>query len=139
MQGHPVIIIRNGEIDVKALKKLRISINDLLSALRQKDVFEISQVSYAIFETNGKISVLLFPQNRNATVADLNLNPEDCGMPFAVICDGIYNKNAASEAGIDKTETERIIGRKKLKIKNILLMTVNGKNQSEIIKKDKKQ
>lgn len=135
MQGHPVIIIRNGEIDVQALKKLRISLNDLLSALRQKDVFEISQVSYAIFETNGKISVLLNPQNRNATAADLNLNPENNGMPFAVICDGNYNENAAKEAGIDKHETERIIGKKHLKIKDILLMTVNGKKQSEIIRK----
>ena len=83
MQGHPVIIIRNGKIDIDALKKLRISINDLLSALRQKDVFEISQVSYAIFETNGKISVLLNPQDRNATASDLNLAPENNGMPFA--------------------------------------------------------
>lgn len=137
MQGHPVIIIRNGEIDVEALKKLRISLNDLLSALRQKDVFEVSQVSYAIFETNGKISILLNPQNRNATAADLNLNPENNGMPFAVICDGNYNENAAKEAGIDKPETERIIGKKHLKIKDILLMTVNSKKQSEIIRKDK--
>lgn len=136
MQGHPVIIIRNGEIDVRALKKLRISLNDLLSALRQKDVFEISQVSYAIFETNGKISVLLNPENRNATAADLNLNPEDNGMPFAVICDGNYNENAAKEAGINKPETERIITKKHLKINDILLMTVNNKKQSEIIRKE---
>lgn len=138
MQGHPVIIIRNGKIDIDALKKLRISINDLLSALRQKDVFEISQVSYAIFETNGKISVLLNPQDRNATASDLNLAPENNGMPFAVICDGVYNKNAAKEAGIDKAETQRIIGRKNLKFKDILLMTVNNKKQSEIIRKENK-
>ena len=138
MQGHPVIIIRNGTIDVEALKKLRISVNDLLSALRQKDVFEISQVSYAIFETNGKISVLLTPQNRNATVSDLNLKPENCGMPFAVICDGNYNENAAKEAGINKAETEKIISKKNLKIKDILLMTVNGKKKTEIIRRDKK-
>lgn len=137
MQGHPIIIIRNGEIDVQALKKLRISINDLLSALRQKDVFELSQISYAIFETNGKISVLLTPQNRNATAADLNLNPDDNGMPFAIICDGIYNKNAAKEVGIDRKETDRIIEKKNLKIRDILLMTVNGKKKSEIIRKDK--
>ncbi|MBR2869177.1 MAG: DUF421 domain-containing protein [Clostridia bacterium] len=137
MQGHPVIIIRNGEIDVKALKKLRISLNDLLSALRQKDVFEISQVSYAIFETNGKVSVLLMPDYRNATASDLNLNPEDNGMPFAVICDGNYNKNAAKEAKIDLEETKRITTRKNLTFKDILLMTVNKKKKYEIIRKDK--
>ena len=56
IQGHPVIVIRDGKIDAKALKKLRMTVNDLVSALRQKDVFEISQVSYAIFETNGAVS-----------------------------------------------------------------------------------
>lgn len=54
MQGHPIIVIRDGVIDIKALKKMRMSVNDLMGALRQKDVFEISQVSYAIFETNGR-------------------------------------------------------------------------------------
>ena len=84
MQGHPIIVIRDGVIDIKALKKMRMSVNDLMGALRQKDVFEISQVSYAIFETNGQISVLLKPENMNATAGDLNLRPQDEGMPFAV-------------------------------------------------------
>lgn len=137
MQGHPVIIIRNGQIDVKALRKLRISLNDLLSALRQKDVFEISQVSYAIFETNGKISVLLMPDYRNATASDLNLKPEDNGMPFAVICDGNFNKSAAKEADINLEETKRIATRKNLTFKDILLMNVNNKKKYEIIRKDK--
>ena len=138
MQGHPVIVIRNGEIDVEALKKLRLTVNDLISALRQKDVFEISQVSYAVFETNGKISILLKPVNRPATAEDLNLSPEDNGMPFAVICDGEFNFNAAKESKTDKAEIERILTKKKTKIKDILLMTVNLKKQSNIIKKEKK-
>ena len=46
LQGHPVIVIRDGKIDMKALKKLRMTVNDLLTALREKDVFEISQVSF---------------------------------------------------------------------------------------------
>lgn len=138
MQGHPVIVIRNGEIDVEALKKLRLTVNDLISALRQKDIFEISQVSYAVFETNGKISILLKPVNRPATAEDLNLSPEDNGMPFAVICDGEFNFNAAKESNTDKAEIERILTKKNTKIKDILLMTVNLKKQSNIIKKVKK-
>lgn len=59
MQGHEVIVIRNGKIDVDALRTLRMTVDDLEGALRQKDVFDVKQVSYAIFETNGKLSVLL--------------------------------------------------------------------------------
>ena len=138
MQGHPVIVIRNGEIDVEALKKLRLSVNDLISSLRQKDVFELSQVSYAIFETNGKISVLLKPQNRNATAEDLNLQPDDLGMPFAVICDGKINNNAAQEVKMSKEEIDRIITKRNTKIKDILVMTVYRNKKSNIIKKVKK-
>lgn len=138
MQGHPVIVIREGKIDVEALRKLRLSVNDLISALRQKDVFELSEISYAIFETNGKLSVLLKPINRNATAADLNLSPDDNGMPFAVICDGKINKNAASEAKIDKEEIDRIIIKHNSDIKNILVMTVYPNKKANIIKKETK-
>ncbi len=138
MQGHPVIVIRNGQIDKNALKELRLTVNDLISALRQRDVFEISQISYAIFETNGKISVLLKPQNRNLTPEDMNITPEDSGMPFAVICDGDFNANSANEAEINKEEVERILCRKNKKIRNILLMTVNKKKKISIIERDDK-
>ena len=135
MQGHPVIVIRNGQIDQNALKELRLTVNDLMSALRQRDVFEISQISYAIFETNGKISVLLKPQNKNLTPEDMNLNPEDCGLPFAVICDGDFNAKSACEADITKEEVDRILCKKNKKISNILLMTVDKKRKFNIIER----
>lgn len=138
MQGHPVIVIRSGEIDVEALRRLRLSVNDLISALRQKDVFELSEISYAIFETNGKLSVLLKPINRNATAADLNLCPADNGMPFAVICDGKINKNAAAEAAMDKEEIERIAAKHNSAVNNILVMTVYRNKKANIIKKEQK-
>lgn len=136
MQGHPIIVIRDGKIDVKALKKLRLTVNDLLSALRQKDVFEISQVSYAIFETNGKMSVLLKPKFRTATAKDLNLQPQDEGMPFAVICDGKIHEKAVSESNMSHETINEILKKQKTDINKILLMTVNTKNKTHIIKKE---
>ncbi len=59
MQGHEVIVIKNGKVDIEALRTLRMTFDDLEGALRQKDVFDVKEVSCAIFETNGKLSVLL--------------------------------------------------------------------------------
>lgn len=59
MQGHEVVVIKNGKVDIEALRTLRMTLDDLEGALRQKDVFDTKDVSYAIFETNGKLSVLL--------------------------------------------------------------------------------
>ena len=57
IDGKPVFVIRNGKVQQKELRKLRFSTEDLNDALRQKDVFDISEVENAIVETNGSLSV----------------------------------------------------------------------------------
>ncbi len=135
MQGHPIIVIRDGVIDIKALKKMRMSVNDLIGALRQKDVFEISQVSYAIFETNGQISVLLKPENMNATAGDLNLRPQDEGMPFAVICDGTVIEDAVEQSGIERSKIKSAVSSAGMEISEVLIMTVTPHGKTYIVRK----
>ncbi len=135
MQGHPIIVIRDGVIDIKALKKMRMSVNDLMGALRQKDVFEISQVSYAIFETNGQISVLLKPENMNATAGDLNLKPQDEGMPFAVICDGTVIEDAVEQSGIERSKIKSAVSSAGMEISEVLIMTVTPHGKTYIVRK----
>ena len=135
MQGHPIIVSRNGVIDIKALKKMRMSVNDLMGALRQKDVFEISQVSYAIFETNGQISVLLKPENMNATAGDLNLRPQDEGMPFAVICDGTVIEDAVEQSGIERSKIKSAVSSAGMEISEVLIMTVTPHGKTYIVRK----
>ena len=135
MQGHPIIVIRDGVIDIKALKKMRMSVNDLMGALRQKDVFEISQVSYAIFETNGQISVLLKPENMNATAGDLNLRPQDEGMPFAVICDGAVIEDAVEQSGIERSKIKSAVSSAGMEISEVLIMTVTSHGKTYIVRK----
>lgn len=135
MQGHPIIVIRDGIIDIKALKKMRMSVNDLMGALRQKDVFEISQVSYAIFETNGQISVLLKPENMNATAGDLNLRPQDEGMPFAVICDGTVIEDAVEQSGIERSKIKSAVTSAGMEISEVLIMTVTPHGKTYIVRK----
>ena len=135
MQGHPIIVIRDGVIDIKALKKMRMSVNDLMGALRQKDVFEISQVSYAIFDTNGQISVLLKPENMNATAGDLNLRPQDEGMPFAVICDGTVIEDAVEQSGIERSKIKSAVSSAGMEISEVLIMTVTPHGKTYIVRK----
>lgn len=139
IQGHPVIVIRDGTIDYKALKKLRMTVNDLVSALRQKDVFDFSQISYAIFETNGKISVLLKPEYRNSTAADVDRYPKDKGMPFAVICDGEVLEDVVKDAGYNTAEIKKMVLSNKIPIEKILIMSVDSNGVSYLARKDDNQ
>lgn len=58
MDGKPSVIINQGKIDEKEMRKQRYNFDDLLLQLRQKDVKNIADVEFAILETSGKLSVL---------------------------------------------------------------------------------
>lgn len=57
IDGHPIYVIKNGELQKQEMKRLRFSMDDLKDALRQKDVFDMNEVENAIVETNGSLSV----------------------------------------------------------------------------------
>ena len=61
-QGNSVPVIDKGRVDFNRLRDLRITYDDLLEALRLKDVFDITQVDVCMIETNGQISVQLKPE-----------------------------------------------------------------------------
>lgn len=63
--GNPIVIIREGKILEKELRKLRISYEDLYSLLRQQEVFDVKEIKYAIVETNGSVSLLKYKEKSN--------------------------------------------------------------------------
>ncbi len=139
MQGHSVIVIRNGKIEKQALKKLRMTVGDLISALRQKDVFDISKVSYAVFETNGQISILMKPEFENATAGDIHKTAKNSGMPFAVICDGKIIEDTVTQSGIEIKRIENAVKKSKVPIEEILLMTIQPDGTTYIERKEKNE
>ena len=98
--GNPIIIIKNGQLDQKELKKLRFTVDDVLSGLRQKDVFDINEVAYAIIETNGTLSVLLKNGSQNATKSDVSAKNKNVGFSYPVIIDGTIIKKTKITKGI---------------------------------------
>lgn len=92
--GVPTLIIQNGKILEKNMKRLNIDINDLLEQSRNNGTFDISQVEYAIMEANGKISFLLKSEFNPVTPKDMNLKVTKEGLVANVIIDGkIMSKN----------------------------------------------
>ncbi|MBA9026079.1 DUF421 domain-containing protein [Peribacillus huizhouensis] len=73
LSGKPTIIIEDGKILEENLRLLRYTLDTLNHALRQKDVFDIQEVQYAVVEPNGEISLLKYPPYRYVTKEDLNI------------------------------------------------------------------
>ncbi len=72
ISGRPMVVINNGKLDQQALRRMRVTIGDMMETLRGQNVFDIEQIQYAIAETNGQISVLLKPEYRPPSCGDLN-------------------------------------------------------------------
>lgn len=138
MQGNSIIIIRDGKLDLEKIKELRFTIDDVLEALRQKDIFDISKVQYAVVETNGTISVMLKPEYEPVTREDLRLEAPDSGMPCAVIVDGRIIKTDFDSCNMTMEKLKKIIKKDKINVPNTLLMTINKKGNKTIIGKDQK-
>ncbi len=136
--GNPFIIIKDGVIDQKKLKQLRLSTDDVLSALRQKEVFDLSEVEFAVMETNGAVSVLLKAQSRTVTVKDLDLTSKtDSGFLYPVIIDGKIMGSHLTDANYSKKKLSAELKKNKLTESEVLLMTVDKNGKASIIKKEK--
>ena len=93
----PGALIRKGRIDLKEMRKNRISIDELLSELRQNDACEISEVEYAILEQNGKITVIKKRINSQPTLKDLGISVKESGIPHIIIANGHIDKHGLKQ------------------------------------------
>lgn len=136
--GAPSIIIKNGILNQKELSRLRISISELLSELRLKDVSSIDDVDYAILEQNGKLSVFLKSDKRTLTLEDMKNKKASCGIAHAIIQDGDINKSGLDETGKSEEWLTKYLSKRSLDIKNVFLMTVDDNGKINIIEKEEK-
>ncbi|MFW6034684.1 MAG: DUF421 domain-containing protein [Halothermotrichaceae bacterium] len=87
LDGNPSIIIRKGMIDRSELTKAKLNINRLQEMLREKDIFSIREVEYALLESSGTISVIKKSQYDSPTRQELNLPEQSQQLPVTMIND----------------------------------------------------
>ncbi len=104
ISGSPSILIRNGQINQSELSRLRYNLTDLLEQLRLKGNPNIADVEYAILETSGKLSVIPKVKKRAVSPEDLDLKPNDPGLPVVLVEDGIIKYDNLELAELNETE-----------------------------------
>lgn len=125
--GKPQILIYRGKIDEKALEKERFTVNELQVRLREKDVFNLADVEYAILETNGDISVMLKPEKMNTTPEDFDMSPEYKGIPYNLVLDGQVMYDNLQTLGKDYKWLEKQIKKFHTTPKDTLVATIDAK------------
>lgn len=92
--GKPEILIRNGKINIESMHKNRFTPDELMQELRSQGIESFDAVSYAILETNGKLSIILRSEEQPVTPKQLNLNVCQSGYPHIIINEGrVLDKN----------------------------------------------
>lgn len=122
-EGNSIAVIHDGKIDQKQLKRLRISADDILEQLREKDVFDINDVEYAIVETNGKLSVMKKSDSNKAIM-------------LMIINDGKIIKNAAEKCKMTDKKINNILKQNKIAQNEVFLMLADKNGNCTIIRKE---
>lgn len=136
IQGNPILIIKDGKLVQGELKNIRYSVEDLLEALRLKDIFDISQVQFAYIETNGSISVLLKNKFRPVTIEDTDIKTAPCELPCLVISDGKIVRSQLDICGMTDKRMSDIMKKEQTKIEDIMLMTAERGGKYYIVRKE---
>ena len=123
--GKPVILIENGRVLQENLRSTRVTMDELMGHLREKDVMDVQTVQYAILETNGNLSVFPFPREMPPSAKDLGVTPKDRFLPVTIIEDGYLFRENLREAGKDEAWVHSVLGEYRASIAGTWLLTVD--------------
>lgn len=135
LSTRPTFLIDRGRLDAKMLRSVRISVDELMSQLRQKDVFDLDEVEYAILEPNGQISIVPKATARTVTTSDMNLHPKEHGMMHLIVADGIINQRNLACIGKDEAWVKKTLRKNGHQLNEILLMTADDALTVRIVSK----
>ena len=134
--GNPVVVIEDGKLLQKQLKRLRMSAEDIFAQLRQQDIFSIDEVQYCIVETNGSISVLEKPQNRVPTAQDLGVTIDDKKLEAVVVCDGELLDDGLKLCSGSRMQVDNILQENNAKLSEVFILTLDGNGKYNLIAKE---
>ena len=123
--GKPVILIENGNILQKNLRKTRVTLDELTGHLREKDVLDLRAVQYAILETNGNLSVFPYPKERPASAKEAGIPAKPQYLPITIISDGHIMEENLEKAKKDARWVQKILKEKNAQLRDTWLLTVD--------------
>ena len=133
----PTVLIHNGEVNRREMKKVRISLDELLCELRQQNVGDIEQVQYAILESNGKISVIVKSLCTPPTAEQLGMRPPEQGILHIVYCDGVYSDHTLRSLGKDRRWAQKQMRLQGLSPEQVFYMMVDDLDNIRIQRKSR--
>ncbi|WP_019152383.1 DUF421 domain-containing protein [Robertmurraya massiliosenegalensis] len=126
IEGKATVFIKDGKIMEDNLKKERYTTDELLELLRRKDVFQVSDVEFAVLEATGDLSVMLKKENQPLTAKDLNLSVPSIKEPQTVIMDGVIMDEPLATIGRSRAWLNTELDKLGVTVENVFLGQINS-------------
>ncbi len=101
INGTPTILLDNGKLYRRNLQKAKVDLSEFMAMCRQQGYFDLSDIQTAVFEYNGKLSILPVSDKRPVTPKDLNIATSTAHIATEVIMDGRVLTENLQRMGLD--------------------------------------
>ena len=125
INGQPAIIIRGGQLDIKKLRQMRLTTDEVIETLRKQNVSSVSDVKYGEIEPDGSLSVVLKQPQQQVTAEMLGLTPKDTGLPLVVVSDGKLVNRSLQLLHLDPRDIENRLKNQSIALSDVFLMTLD--------------
>ena len=130
--GTPQILILDGVLQEKVMRRTNYTVRDLLDSLRSKDIFEVGEVAYAILETNGTVSVLEKAAFQKPNKQELGIEPGSAALSHLLILEGKIEKSGLSTLHLDRKAVETMLKEHGLALQNVFFAQMNGDGELHV-------
>jgi len=137
LTGVPSILIQNGQVNQKELRRTRMTLDEVLEELRLQGYTDLASIRYAVLETNGQLSILPYAQKKPPTAEDLDVPVSDPGLPLVLINDGRLISANLKRYGLNEHWLEKQLKKHGVSgVKDVFLLTIDEEKQTYFIRKE---
>lgn len=133
LYGAPTILMDQGKLYRENLKKAKLDLNEFLVMCRQQGYFDLTTIQTAIFESNGKLTILPVSTQRPATPSDMNLTPEQEFVFTEFIMDGRVLEHNLKHMGLDRIWLDKQLKQRGISSPQDVFLAACDKNQTLVI------
>lgn len=135
--GRPSILVQNGTIVQREMRRNRFTVDELSEELRAQGITDLNTVKYAILETDGKMSVLPYADQRPPTCHQLGQAPQESGLPLVIVSDGrLLERNLKGRGLNEGWLNKRLKEHGASTVREVYLLTVDELDQTYFVAKE---
>lgn len=135
--GRPILLIYQGKVHQKELLRTRVSMEDIMEAMRNNGILTVEEVQMAVLETNGTLSIIPKPSSAPPRAEDLGVKvPVSGGIPSILIMDGHKIEKNMNEKKVDSLQLKTILRGYGVKIKDVFMLTMDDNGKTFLIERE---